>query len=74
MREDDVSGVSGTGRVATGVQFPDGVTVLRWCVGKDSTVVWADLATAIEVHGHGGATKFYWDDDNAEIPLVPSSD
>jgi 3'-phosphoadenosine 5'-phosphosulfate sulfotransferase (PAPS reductase)/FAD synthetase len=74
VRERDISGISGTGVVAFGVQFHDGTVVMRWSVGKDSTVIWADLATAIDVHGHGGATKFYWDDTGAEITGVTSSD
>ena len=35
-----------------GVVFGDGTTVLRWCTPLRSTSVWADLATALGVHGH----------------------
>ena len=56
-REVDHTGVSGTGVVAEGVQFSDGVCVLRWKGPQSSTVVWARLADAVAVHGHGGATR-----------------
>lgn len=53
----DVTGVSGTGVVAYGCEFPDGTAVVRWCVGAArSTVVWDSIADAIAVHGHDGAT------------------
>lgn len=56
FRERDITGVSGTGVVADGVEFADGVVVLRWFGQHRSTVVWSDIATAMVVHGHDGAT------------------
>ena len=59
-RDEDVSGVSGVGVVAEGVQFHDGTVVIRW-FGKDaSTVVWPDIASAEKVHGHNGRTRIVW--------------
>ena len=60
LREHDVSGVSGIGIVAEGVQFTDGTVVIRWLTGKASTVIWANLDDAMSVHGHGGNTKVEW--------------
>lgn len=40
--------------VALLVQFPDGTTVARWLGETSSTVVWASLADAWQVHGHPG--------------------
>lgn len=73
-RDTDVSGVSGTGVVAEGVEFsepfsigfPDGsVVVLEpgWCVIRwggehRSTVLWGSRASAEAIHGHNGATRF----------------
>lgn len=63
QREQDVSGISGTGRVAEGVEFSDGSAVVRWIAGEHrSTVVWADIASVEAIHGHGGATRIVWDD------------
>jgi len=57
-RVNDVTGFSGTGHVADVVEFDDGTTVVHWRGEDASTVVWSGLASAIKVHGHGGATKF----------------
>ena len=62
-RDFDVSGVSGTGHVAEGVQFNDGTAVLRWTAGPHpSTSVWSSVAALMAVHGHEGATRLVWDD------------
>ena len=61
-RTSDPTGVSGTGTVAYGVQFPDGVTVIRWRGETASTVVWENIWDALAVHGHGGATTVNWID------------
>lgn len=59
----DVTGVSGEGVVAEGVQFSDGRVALRWCVAPArSTVVWDQLNDAIRVHGHDGNTVLEWVD------------
>lgn len=57
-RDDDVTGYSGTGTVADGVEFPDGTVVIRWRGGHRSTVVWDSMASAYAVHGHDGRTRF----------------
>ncbi|MFI6909637.1 hypothetical protein ACIBKY_50840 [Nonomuraea sp. NPDC050394] len=70
MRHTDVSGVSGTGVVADGVQWPDGTVVIRWRGDRPSTVQWNSIDDAIAVHGHDGKTGFvYLDhpDDEQEV-------
>ena len=59
-RHQDVTGVSGTGSVAHGVQFADGQVVIRWLGASPSTVVWASLDDAMKVHGHDGKTHLVW--------------
>jgi hypothetical protein len=59
-RHQDVTGVSGTGTVAYGVQFADGTTVLRWLGENPSTVIWESLEAAMRVHGHDGKTQVVW--------------
>jgi hypothetical protein len=61
-RMTDVSGVSGIGRVADGVVWPDGSVAIRWRGRYASTVTWASLADAVAVHGHDGATRVVFDD------------
>lgn len=61
VRDHDVSGVSGVGAVAEGVEFTDGSCVVRWTAGEHrSTVVWASVEDALAIHGHGGATRVEW--------------
>lgn len=60
-RDVDVSGISGTGIVAEGIEFTDGTTVIRWVTGDHrSTVVWPSIAAVEAIHGHGGATRIVW--------------
>ena len=61
-RESDVSGVSGTGLVAWGVEFPDGNVVTRWNAEIAQTCVWASIEEVQKVHGHGGATRVVYID------------
>jgi hypothetical protein len=61
VRDEDVSGVSGIGVVAEGVEFSDGKVVIRWRgVHSCSTVVWDSLEDAIAIHGHDGRTRVEW--------------
>jgi hypothetical protein len=56
-RSEDVTGVSGTGVVAEGIQFSDGSCALRWCVGEHrSTVIWSSIEAVKAIHGHDGKT------------------
>lgn len=59
-RDVDVSGVSGTGVVAQGVEFDDGTVAMRWLTAHRSTVFWADIVDAMTVHGHDDASKLIW--------------
>lgn len=62
-RTEDVTGVSGTGVVAEGIQFSDGTVVVRWVTGDHrSTVLWPSIESVVAIHGHGGATVVQWID------------
>ncbi|MFJ9799874.1 hypothetical protein [Streptomyces sp. NPDC101145] len=60
LRHTDITGVSGTGIVADGVQWPDGTASVRWRGPRPSTVHWDRIDDAITIHGHGGATEIVW--------------
>jgi hypothetical protein len=60
-RINDVSGVSGTGRVAEGVEFSDGTCVVRWLTVTSSTCVYDNFKQMESIHGHGGSTKIVFD-------------
>lgn len=62
VRDRDVSGVSGTGVVAEGVQYSDNTVALRWRGQHPATAVWPDLDEVLAVHGHDGATVARWID------------
>lgn len=62
VRDVDVSGISGTGLVAWGVQFPDGKVTTRWNGAIAQTCVWDSIDEVEAIHGHGGATRVVWVD------------
>jgi hypothetical protein len=72
-RSHDVTGVSGVGDVAEGIQFTDGTAVIRWTTGEHrSTVIWPDVDSAEKVHGHGGNTVVAWidpDPDGVDVTM-----
>lgn len=63
QRNTDVTGASGTGRVAEGCMWPDGSASVWWHGEAKSVVYWPRFAHAKRVHGHGGATEFVWPAD-----------
>lgn len=62
MRHVDHSGSSGTGVVAEGCQFTDGVCAMRWLTQYSSTAVYDNLEDLIAIHGHGGDSEIRWVD------------
>ena len=69
VRDHDVSGISGEGVVAEGVQFSDGWVVTHWLdqppMNEPKTDVWHHKGThpITKIHGHAGATRIVWADD-----------
>lgn len=57
QRTEDISGVSGSGIVAEGVEFADGVCAMRWLTPIRSTAVYDSLEDLRAIHGHNGATE-----------------
>lgn len=61
IRHRDVSGISGTGVVAEGVEWSDGTVALHWGGRYPTTTVWPDgIDALLSVHGHNGATTIRW--------------
>lgn len=69
LRIEDVSGVSGTGKVAEGVEFENGMVALSFSSAYPHTNVYANMRAVEEVHGHEGATKIVFV-DHAEVPVI----
>jgi hypothetical protein len=61
-RDHDVTGASGTGRVADGILWPDETVTVRWRGERPSTVHWDRLTDAEAVHGHNGMSRIVWID------------
>lgn len=72
QRDKDITGVSGTGVVAWGVEYPDGVCALRWTGQWPTSVVFHDrgMEGVNAVHGHDGATRVVYVDENNEFEKV----
>lgn len=68
QRDLDVTGVSGVGVVAWGVEFPDGVCALRWTSQWPTSVVFHDegMEGVKAVHGHDGKTRVIFMDEEFE--------
>ena len=61
-RQEDESGVSGTGVVAEGVRFSDGRCVLRWLTRVSSIAIYNSIEDVEAIHGHGGKTIIQWEE------------
>jgi hypothetical protein len=60
IRDVDLNGISGTGTVAEGCQFSDGVCTMHWVTKHSSTTVYPDVHTLYQIHGHEGASRIVW--------------
>lgn len=58
----DISGVSGTGIVADGVEFDDGQCVLSWRGRYHTLEVLPNEKAVRDIHGHEGSTIIVWID------------
>lgn len=61
-RAEDVSGTSGTGTVAEGVEFSNGQVVVHWLSQLESVNVYANARVLEKLHGHEGRTVVRWVD------------
>jgi hypothetical protein len=69
VRNEDKSGVSGTGTVADGIMFDDGQSIIKWRGGDRgvrSLAIYNSMAEVKDIHGHEGATEIKWIDEQEE--------
>ncbi len=59
-RDEDETGVSGTGVVAEGVEFTNGTVSFTWMGVHRGFNNYESMKTAIELHGHGGKTRIVY--------------
>lgn len=69
-RVEDESQISGKGKVAIGVEFPDKKCVIQWLGEIKSINIYSSIGEVEQIHGHGGKTRVvYFSQCNNE--LVP---
>jgi len=66
-RKTDVSGNSGTGRVAEGVRFSNGKVAVCWITETTSTTIYDNMADVAALHSHEGATEVVWIDEDESL-------
>ncbi len=59
-RKEDISGISGTGIVAEGVQFSNGKCVVAWLTDYKSVAIYDNIEDLQAVHCHEGKTIIEW--------------
>lgn len=57
LRHEDISGVSGTGVVASGIQFPNGKCAMSWHSRYTSIAIYDTIEDLIAVHSHGDKSE-----------------
>ena len=66
IRDEDVTGISGTGHIAEWVMFSDGFVVTHWLdrapMFEPKTETWHNKGTAPfeKISGHNGRTRVVW--------------
>ncbi len=63
VRDEDVSGISGTGVVAEGVVFHDGKALMEWFGEYPTVTEFPSIEAVIAIHSHGGKTRVVFDDE-----------
>ena len=56
QRDDDETGISGTGVVAQGIEFDDGSVAMKWLTDTASLGYYDSIDELVIIHGHGGRT------------------
>jgi len=60
VRKEDISGVSGCGDIAEGVQWDDGQVTICWLSKYHSIAIFDNILCLEKIHGHEGSTEIIW--------------
>ena len=71
-RVEDVSGISGKGRVAEGVLLPSGRCVIEWISNTPTITIFKSMAHLVKIHSHDGKTKVVWVDKSVKKNILQS--
>lgn len=63
VRAEDLTGNSGIGIVAEGMEFSDGTVCMKWLQVMQSTAIYPNMRQLIAIHGHSGKTVVKFDDE-----------
>lgn len=63
-RRVDDTGVSGTGKIAEGVEFTSGQVAMTWLTPYASTALYPNIRHVEVIHGHDGKTEIVWGDNS----------
>lgn len=72
VRDDDETGISGTGVVAEGVEFSNGFCAMSWLTSQHRVAVYPNVKALEAIHGHNGRTRVVWEPDRTPVPMAPS--
>ncbi len=67
VRSEDVTGTSGTGVVAEGVEYSNGQVSIHWISQLESVNVYANAKVLEQLHGHDGRTRVKWLDEDKRV-------
>jgi hypothetical protein len=74
IRDDDQTGISGTGKVVEGVRYSDHRCAYRWMTEHQTDQI-ADTPDKLDIiHGHQGRTRIVYLDDEAGNPIPEAVD
>ena len=68
MRNEDVHGVSGTGKVADVFEATNGKCIVVWISAHSSVNVYDHIKDVETTHSHGGKTLVVWDYESPQDP------
>jgi hypothetical protein len=72
-RVSDISGTSGTGRVAEGVVFSNGWCAMHWLSKYTSVAFYQSVAELEAIHGHNGATVVVFEEPAQALATLGES-
>ena len=62
VRDEDVSGISGKGLIAEGIEWTNGMVTVSWLGTYHSIETVMNTHTIEALHGHSGKTRIIWED------------
>lgn len=66
VRDEDISGVSGTGIVAEGIEYSNGSVAITWLTPYRCFASYESMKALEHVHSHGGRTRVVTENDEKE--------